>query len=91
MAPNVSLHVFPFAAKPAFSMTCMYAYFEYPDPDLEQDIVHIENHAGFFSVENPDKVRQYRKAHDALVGASLSESDSRERIVSIRDSMAGRI
>ena len=35
---NVSLYVFPFSAKPTFTMTCMYAYFEYQDPkDLEQE------------------------------------------------------
>ena len=40
---NVSLYVFPFSATPAFTMTCMYAYFEYQDPDdLEQDLVQIE-------------------------------------------------
>ena len=44
---NVSLYVFPFSAKPTFSMTCMWAYFEYQDPeDLEQDVVQIETPAG---------------------------------------------
>jgi hypothetical protein len=87
-APNVSLHVLPFAASPVFTMTCMYAYFEYQDvADLEQDVVHIETHAGFFSIENPGKVAEYRKWHDALVRASLSEDDSRTRIRRIRDEM----
>ncbi len=30
-APNITLRVLPFTAKPAFSMTCMYALFEYKD------------------------------------------------------------
>jgi transcriptional regulator with XRE-family HTH domain len=87
-APNVTLHVLPFAASPVFTMTCMYAYFEYQDvADLEQDVVHIETHAGFFSIENPGKVAEYRKWHGALVRASLSEDDSRTRIRRIRDEM----
>ncbi len=85
MAPNVSLHVFPFGARPVFTMTCMYAYFEYQSSDLQQDVVHIETHAGFWSIEDPDKVAEYRKAHDALVEASLSEDDSRALILSVRD------
>jgi transcriptional regulator with XRE-family HTH domain len=84
-APNVSLHVLPFDATPVFTMTCMYAYFEYQDADLEQDVVHIETHAGYWSIENPDKVAEYRKAHDALVKASLSRDESRALIRAIRD------
>jgi transcriptional regulator with XRE-family HTH domain len=80
--PNVSLHVLPFAAGPVFTMTCMYAYFEYAD-DLEQDVVHIETHAGFWSIESPSKVAEYRKAHDALVRAALSKDDSRALIHSV--------
>ena len=37
--PNVRLHVLPFTARPTFSMTCMYAHFEYKDAG-ESDIVH---------------------------------------------------
>ena len=84
-APNVSLHVLPFQAGPVLTMTCMYAYFEYEDADIEQDVVHIETHAGYWSIENPDKVAEYRKAHDALVRASLGEAESRALIRSIRD------
>jgi len=85
-AENVTLHVLPFTAKPTFTMTCMYAYFEYQgENDLEQDVVHIETHAGFLSIEDPDKVSQYRNAHEALVGESLSEAESRELIRSCRN------
>jgi transcriptional regulator with XRE-family HTH domain len=84
-APNVSLHVLPFSARPVFTMTCMYAYFEYEGVGTEQDVVHIETHAGYWSIEDPDKVARYRKAHDALVKASLTEAGSRELIRSIRD------
>lgn len=86
-APNISLHVLPYEAGPVFTMTCMYAYFEYADVDLEQDVVHIETHAGYWSIEDPDKVAKYRKAHDALVEASLSADASRARISSIRDDL----
>jgi transcriptional regulator with XRE-family HTH domain len=82
--PNVSLHVLPFAAGPVRTMTCMYAYFEYAD-ELEPDVVHIETHAGFWSIENPKRVAEYREAHEALVGASLDEEASRAFIRSIRD------
>jgi transcriptional regulator with XRE-family HTH domain len=84
-APNVSLHVLPFTAKPSFSMTCMYAYFEYQNAG-ESDIVHIETHAGYFSVEDEIEVKRYRVAHDALVRASLTEEASVELICKIRDS-----
>ena len=85
-APNVDLRVLPFTAKPTFSMTCMWAHFEYADAG-ESDIVHIETHAGFFSVENAEEVKKYRDAHDALMSASLSEEESRELIRSVRDEM----
>jgi transcriptional regulator with XRE-family HTH domain len=83
---NVRLRVLPFTAKPTFSMTCMYAYFEYKDAG-ESDIVHIETHAGFFSVEGVEQVRKYRASHDSLMRASLSEKDSRNLICTIRDGM----
>ncbi len=84
-APNVSLHVLPFQAQLVFTMTCMYAYFEYEGVGVEQDVVHIETHAGYWSIEDPGKVAEYRKAHDALVRTSLSTADSRMLIRSIRD------
>ena len=87
-APNITLHVLPFSVSPVFTMTCMYAYFEYQgDNNLEQDVVHIETHAGFVSIEDPDRVADYRKWHDALVEASLSEDDSRNLLRAIRDDM----
>ena len=87
-APNVSLHVLPFTARPTFSMTCMYALFEYREAG-ESDIVSVENHAGYFSVDEPERVARYRSAHDALVRASLSEEASLELILQIRDSPRG--
>jgi transcriptional regulator with XRE-family HTH domain len=85
-APNVRLHVLPFEAKPVFSMTCMWAYFEYEGVgDLEQDVVHLETPAGFWSIEDPARVAEYRKAHNALVETSLNEDDSRSLIRAIRD------
>jgi Domain of unknown function (DUF5753)/Helix-turn-helix domain len=86
---NIDLHVFPFSAKPTFTMTCMYAYFEYQDPeDLEQDLVQIETPAGFWTIDDPIRVAEYRKAHDTLIASSLNKDDSRELIRSIRDSMS---
>lgn len=82
--PNVTLRVLPFSAKLVFSMTCMYALFEYKDVG-ESDVVHIETHAGFFSVEDPGEVRKYRTHHDALMHASLSEEESRDLIRRIRN------
>ena len=69
-------------------MTCMYAYFQYEDPeDLEQDLVHIETQAGFWTVSDAEEVAEYRKAHDDLITASLSKEDSRALIRDIRDSL----
>jgi hypothetical protein len=86
-APNIDLRVMPFTAKPAFSMTCMWAYFQY-DESGESDIVHIETPAGFFSLGDAEQVRKYRAAHDALMRASLSKEGSLELIRSVRDEMA---
>jgi transcriptional regulator with XRE-family HTH domain len=85
--PNVDLRVLPFTAKPTFSMTCMWAYFEYDDSG-ESDIVHIETHAGFFSLGNVEQVKKYRAAHDTLMRASLSRAGSMELINTVRDEMA---
>jgi transcriptional regulator with XRE-family HTH domain len=86
-APNVDLRILPFSAKPVFSMTCMYAYFEYDDAG-ESDIVNIETPAGFFSVSDADHVKRYRAAHNTLMRTSLSASDSVEFIRSIRDNIS---
>ncbi len=86
---NVTLYVFPVSAQPVITMTTMYAYFEYQDPeDLEQDLVHIETHAGFWTIDNPARVAGYRRGHDALIDSSLGVDASRDLIRSIRDSLA---
>jgi hypothetical protein len=85
-ASNVSLHILPFSASPVFTMTCMYAYFEYQDTSgLARDVVHLETPMGFIRIDNPQRVADYRKWHDALVEASLTEDASRDLIRSIRD------
>lgn len=84
--PNVELRVMPFTAKPTFSMTCMWAYFQY-DESGESDIVHIETHAGFFSLGDAEEVRKYRAAHSALMRASLSKEGSQRLIRTVRDEM----
>ena len=83
--PNVHLQVLPFSAKPAQSMTCMYAYFEYEPGDVSQDVVHIETHAGFVSTDDLQDVAKYRRAHEKLVRSSLDEAASYAMIRSIRD------
>ena len=83
---NIRLHVLPFSALPVRTMTCMYAYFEYQDPeDLEQDVVNIETQAGWWSIEDPGQVSQYRKWHDALVSTALNQDDSLALIRSVRN------
>ena len=85
---NIRLHVLPFSALPVRTMTCMYAYFEYQDPeDLEQDVVNIETHAGWWSIEDPEQVAEYRKWHDGLVSVALDQDDSLTLIRSIRNRM----
>jgi hypothetical protein len=88
---NVTLHVFPFSARPMPTMTCMYAYFQYEDPedpeDLEQDVVQIETQDGFLTIDSPKDVERYRNAHRDLVTTALSEEDSRALIRGIRDGL----
>ncbi|MEU4250628.1 helix-turn-helix transcriptional regulator [Amycolatopsis sp. NPDC026612] len=78
-APNIELRVFPFSHPPEFSMTCMYAYFEFEN-ELDRDIVHIETHAGFRHIETAKTVEYYRGYHGALVAASLEPDESRALI-----------
>ena len=85
---NVGLRVLPFSAAPIRSMTCMYAYFEYEDPeDLEQDVVYIETHAGFWSIEEPKQVAEYKDWHAELVDAAADRDGSRALIQTARDSI----
>lgn len=86
-APNIDLRVLPFTARPTWSMTCMYAYFQYADSG-ESDVVHIETHNGFFSLLNTEEVKEYRRAHDRLMRASLDQAKSLKLISSVRDEMA---
>ncbi len=89
---NVGLYVFPFSAKPVFTVTCMWAYFEYQDPeDLEQDLVQIETPAGFWTIDDPVRVAEYKKAHENLVASALSEKDSVALIRSIRRSLSASL
>jgi transcriptional regulator with XRE-family HTH domain len=87
-APNIELRVFPLAHPPLFSMSCMYAYFEFED-DLDRDIVHIETHAGFRHIETAETVGYYRGYHDALVAASLEPGESRALIRRIQAEQFG--
>jgi transcriptional regulator with XRE-family HTH domain len=83
---NIRLHVLPFSARPVRTMTCMYAYFEYLDPeDLEQDVVNIETHAGFLSIEDTKRVAEYRKWHEELVRAALDQDESLKLIRAVRN------
>jgi transcriptional regulator with XRE-family HTH domain len=85
-APNIQLYILPFTAQPVFTCTCSYAYFEYSD-EIDQDIVHIETHAGFRHLEKPDEVERYRRYYGDLMAASLTMDKSRSRIREIRDEL----
>jgi len=84
--PNIQLYILPFSAQPVFTFTCMYSYFEY-GKDINQDVVHIETHAGFRHVENAEDVRRYRGYYENLVAASLTMDKSRSLIREIRDEL----
>jgi hypothetical protein len=83
---NIQLYVLPFTATPTFTFTCMYAYFEYGD-DIEQNVVQIETHAGFWNLEKDEDTRRYRRYHDGLVAASHTMEKTRSLIRSVRDEM----
>jgi transcriptional regulator with XRE-family HTH domain len=85
-ARNVQLYVLPFDAQPVFTCTCSYAYFEYGE-EIDQDIVHIETHAGFRHLEKPDEVKRYRRYYDDLMAASLTMDKSRSLIREVRDAI----
>ena len=85
-APNIELYILPFTAQPVFTCTCSYAYFEYGE-DIDQDIVHIETHAGFRHLDKPDEVERYRRYYEDLVSASLTMDKSRSRIREVRDEL----
>jgi transcriptional regulator with XRE-family HTH domain len=85
-APNIQLYVLPFTAQPVLTCTCSYAYFEYGE-EIDQDVVHIETHAGFRHVEKPDEVKRYRRYYDDLVAVSLTMDKSRALIREMRDEL----
>jgi transcriptional regulator with XRE-family HTH domain len=85
-AANIQLYVLPFTAQPVFTCTCSYAYFEYGD-DIDQNVVHIETHAGFRHVEKLDEVKRYRNYYDDLVAVSLTMDKSRAMIREIRNEL----
>lgn len=84
--PNIQLYILPFTAQPMFTCTCMYSYFEYGE-ETDQDVVHIETHAGFRHVEDAEDVRRYRRYYDDLVAASLTMDKSRSLIRELRDGL----
>lgn len=81
--PNVELRVLPFAKTPPFTSTCMWAYFEFDDS--EGDVVHVETHAGFGSIETAEHVERYRGYHDELMRSSLDPDETRQLITAVRD------
>lgn len=85
-ATNVEFRIFPFAATPPFTATCMWTYFEFGDA-LDRDVVHIETHAGYRVQEEDESLAQYRRYFDELVRRSLSPQASRELVrAALRDS-----
>jgi Domain of unknown function (DUF5753) len=85
-APNIQLYILPFTAQLVFTCTCSHAYFEYGE-EIDQDIMHIETHAGFRHLEKPDEVKRYRRYYDDLVAASLTMDKSRSLIREVRDQL----
>ena len=83
--PNVELRVLPFSAAPTFTSTCMYTYFEFGDA-LDRDVVHIETHAGFRSIETDKGRSQYRRHFDDLLRRSLGRAESLDVIQAAADS-----
>jgi transcriptional regulator with XRE-family HTH domain len=84
LAPGVQLHVLPFTAQPVHFMTERYFYFGYDAVDgIRRDVVLIGTPGGFLTVDEADAVTRYRAAHDALVAASLTESQTRDFISSV--------
>lgn len=81
--PNVELRVLPFTTTPPFTSTCMWAYFEFDDS--EGDVVHVETHAGFGSIETAEQVASYRAHHDELMRTSLGPDETRRLIETVRD------
>jgi transcriptional regulator with XRE-family HTH domain len=77
--PNIELRILPFTARPLFTSTCMYAYFEFSDA-LDRDVVEIETHAGFRHIETPKIVHHYRRHYDDLREAAMPPEESRALI-----------
>ncbi|MEU3273901.1 helix-turn-helix transcriptional regulator [Saccharomonospora sp. NPDC006951] len=82
--PNIELRVFPFSSQPLFTLTCMYAYFEFSE-EIDRDVVHIETHAGIRHIERPKAVERYREYHDSLYRNSLSPEETRALIRAVKN------
>lgn len=91
IAPGVHLHVLPFTARPAFSMTASYFYFGYDAAGgARRDVVYVDTHGGVLAIEDPEQVARYRAAHSALVAASLTESQTRDFVASVNAEIYAR-
>jgi transcriptional regulator with XRE-family HTH domain len=91
IAPGVHLHVLPFTTRPALSMSARYFHFGYDAAGgARRDVVHLDTYGGFLTIDDPDRVAQYRAAHEGLVAASLTESQTRDFIRSVSAELASR-
>lgn len=72
---NVTVHVLPFTADPHLMITCPFNHFEFHDA-LDRDLVQIENHAGFYTIEEEQQVKRYHRAFDALTKRSMGRVES---------------
>lgn len=81
---NIQLHILPFSANPAFTITCMFAHFEFDDA-LDRDVVHVETHAGFRHIETTEQVALYRRHYDDLLRRALTPAASRELVRSTKE------
>jgi transcriptional regulator with XRE-family HTH domain len=93
IAPGVHVHVLPFkASRPVISMTDRYVYFGYDSVHgVQRDVVLLETPGGFLTIEDPTRVAQYRAAHNALVAASLSETQTRAFVRSVNGELYSRL
>ena len=77
---NVRLQLLPKKRQP--NVVGSFALLDFPDV-LDPTVVYIEHEAGALYVEQPDQVRRYAHAYDALRASALSPEESHDVIADL--------
>jgi transcriptional regulator with XRE-family HTH domain len=88
--PNVTIQVVPFTAGPHPGMKGPFAVVQFadtPEENPDENIVFLEGPHGDIISDDPKETENYLEAFNRITAASLSSSDSVERLLQAADEM----